>query len=211
MKHIPSIAISQRHPKGLFCKTDCLYASVADFINASLEGKIGGLLGAGSLRRVAISCALFLEDHFSRTHQVEVFMQWHRQKFGTLLPMYDFTDPTTLFSKEFQLVLWLTICAERGGSIINPENEGLELVSLRILTAVATFCNAFANGLPYTVNDPSVELELLYIDDLVAEMIGTLKGREHRCEFNGLEVIPAKDARTRVSRVMSKAVIATAQ
>ena len=61
-------------------------------------------------------------------------------------------------------------------------------------SAVATFCNAFANDLPYTVNDPSVELELLYIDDLVDEMIACLKGEEHRCEFNGLEVIPtAKD------------------
>ena len=57
-------------------------------------------------------------------------------------------------------------------------------------SAVATFCNAFANDLPYTVNDPSVELELLYIDDLVDEMIAALEGHEHRCEFNGLEVIP---------------------
>ena len=68
-------------------------------------------------------------------------------------------------------------------------------------SAVATFCNAFANDLPYTVNDPSVELELLYIDDLVDEMIRALsplptspsKGGEHRCEFDGLEVIPKED------------------
>ena len=57
-------------------------------------------------------------------------------------------------------------------------------------SAVATFCNAFANDLSYTVNDPSVELELLYIDDLLDEMIACLKGEEHRCEFDGLEVIP---------------------
>ncbi|MBO6249303.1 MAG: capsular polysaccharide biosynthesis protein CapF [Bacteroidales bacterium] len=57
-------------------------------------------------------------------------------------------------------------------------------------SAVATFCNAIANDLPYTVNDPSVELELLYIDDLVDEMIACLKGEEHRCEFDGLDVIP---------------------
>ena len=62
-------------------------------------------------------------------------------------------------------------------------------------SAVATFCNAFANDLPYNVNDPSVELELLYIDDLVDEMIACLKGEEHRCEFNGLEVVP-KEAGT---------------
>ena len=57
-------------------------------------------------------------------------------------------------------------------------------------SAVATFCNAFANDLPYTVNDPSVELELLYIDDLVDEMIAGLQGKEHHCEFDGLTVIP---------------------
>lgn len=57
-------------------------------------------------------------------------------------------------------------------------------------SAVATFCNNIANDLPITVNDPSVELELLYIDDLVEEMIHALKCEEHHCEFSGLEVIP---------------------
>lgn len=57
-------------------------------------------------------------------------------------------------------------------------------------SAVATFCNNIANDLPITVNDPSVELELLYIDDLVEEMIAGLQGKEHHCEFEGLEVIP---------------------
>ena len=63
-------------------------------------------------------------------------------------------------------------------------------------SAVATFCNAFANDLPYTVNDPTVELELLYIDDLVDEMIACLQGREHRCEFDGLTVIPSEVERS---------------
>lgn len=62
-------------------------------------------------------------------------------------------------------------------------------------SAVATFCNAFANDLPYTVNDPSVELELLYIDDLVDEMIACLKGEEKRCEFEGLDVLPKADGK----------------
>ena len=62
-------------------------------------------------------------------------------------------------------------------------------------SAVATFCNAFANDLPYTVNDPSVELELLYIDDLVDEMIAGLKGKEHHCEFSGLDVLPQEDGK----------------
>ena len=62
-------------------------------------------------------------------------------------------------------------------------------------SAIATFCNAFANDLPYTVNDSSVELELLYIDDLVDEMIACLKGEEHHCEFNGLDVLPQADGK----------------
>ena len=60
---------------------------------------------------------------------------------------------------------------------------------------MATFCNAVANDLPYTVNDPSVELELLYIDDLVDEMIAALKGQEHHCEFEGLDVLPSATGR----------------
>ena len=62
-------------------------------------------------------------------------------------------------------------------------------------SAVATFCNNIANDLPITINDPTVELELLYIDDLVEEMISALKGDEHRCEFAGLDVVPQADGR----------------
>lgn len=62
-------------------------------------------------------------------------------------------------------------------------------------SAVATFCNNIANDLPIQVNDPNVELELLYIDDLVNEMILALCGHEHRCEFDGLNVVVKEDGR----------------
>ena len=62
-------------------------------------------------------------------------------------------------------------------------------------SAVATFCNNIANDLPIMVNDPTVELELLYIDDLVSEMLDALEGKEHRCEFSGLDVLPKSDGR----------------
>ena len=62
-------------------------------------------------------------------------------------------------------------------------------------SAVATFCHNIAHDLPITVNDPSVELELLYIDDLVDEMIAALLGKEHRCEFKGVETIMKQDGR----------------
>lgn len=53
-------------------------------------------------------------------------------------------------------------------------------------SAVGTFCNNIANDLPITVNDPSVVLEMLFIDDLVEEMFDALEGREHRCEYPGV-------------------------
>ena len=62
-------------------------------------------------------------------------------------------------------------------------------------SAVATFCNNIANDLPITVNDPSIELELLYIDDLVDEMIAALEGREHHCEFDGIKTVLCENGR----------------
>ena len=56
-------------------------------------------------------------------------------------------------------------------------------------SAVATFCNNIANDLEITVTDPSVQLELLYIDDLVDEMLSALEGKEHRCEFDGIDTV----------------------
>ena len=56
-------------------------------------------------------------------------------------------------------------------------------------SAVATFCNNIANDLPITVSDPKVELELLYIDDLVREMLDALEGKEHRCQYDGLNPV----------------------
>lgn len=62
-------------------------------------------------------------------------------------------------------------------------------------SAVATFCNNIANDLPIQVNDRAIELELLYIDDLVDEMIGALTGKEHHCEFEGVETVLNIDGR----------------
>lgn len=62
-------------------------------------------------------------------------------------------------------------------------------------SAVATFCNNIANGLPITVNDRNIQLELLYIDDLVEEMLDALEGKEHRCEFDGIETVLCDDGK----------------
>ena len=62
-------------------------------------------------------------------------------------------------------------------------------------SAVATFCNNYANDLPIQVNDASTQLELVYIDDLIDEMITALQGGEHHCEFDGTEAVAKEDGR----------------
>ena len=74
-------------------------------------------------------------------------------------------------------------------------------------SAVGTFCNNIANDLPITVNDPSVELEMLFIDDLVEEMFDALEGKEHHCEFDGVDTIPCEDGRYCCAPVTHKATL----
>lgn len=62
-------------------------------------------------------------------------------------------------------------------------------------SAVSTFCNAVANDLPFTVNDRSSEVELLYIDDLIEAMFDLLEGKEKRCEYDGLTPVEKADGR----------------
>ena len=62
-------------------------------------------------------------------------------------------------------------------------------------SAIATFCYNIANDLPIQVNDPAVDMELLYIDDLVEEMICALKGEEHHCDFDGVDTIFTPEGR----------------
>lgn len=74
-------------------------------------------------------------------------------------------------------------------------------------SAVGTFCNNIANDLPITVNDPSVELEMLFIDDLVEEMFDALEGKEHHCEFEGVNTIPKEDGKYCCAPVTHKATL----
>lgn len=74
-------------------------------------------------------------------------------------------------------------------------------------SAVGTFCNNIANDLPITVNDPSVELEMLFIDDLIEEMFDALEGKEHHCEFDGVNTIPSEDGRYCYAPVTHKATL----
>ena len=74
-------------------------------------------------------------------------------------------------------------------------------------SAVGTFCYNIARELPITVNDPAVELELLFIDDLVEEMLDALEGHEHRCEFDGAETVPTPGGKYCAAPVTHKATL----
>lgn len=74
-------------------------------------------------------------------------------------------------------------------------------------SAVGTFCHNIANDLPITVNDPGVELELLFIDDLLEELFDALEGKEHRCEFDGVETVLRADGRYCAAPVTHKATL----
>ena len=74
-------------------------------------------------------------------------------------------------------------------------------------SAVATFCYNYAHDLPITVNDPNTELELLYIDDLVEEMIAALRGKPHRCEFDGVKTVLREDGRYCAAPVSHRATL----
>lgn len=74
-------------------------------------------------------------------------------------------------------------------------------------SAVATFCNNTANDLPIKVNDPSTELELLFIDDLVNEMFDALEGHEHHCEFDGVEAVSDPNGKYCYAPVTHKATL----
>lgn len=74
-------------------------------------------------------------------------------------------------------------------------------------SAVGTFCNNIANDLPITVNDPSVELEMLFIDDLIEEMFDALEGKEHHCDFDGVEAVMSAEGRYCWAPVTHKATL----
>ena len=76
-------------------------------------------------------------------------------------------------------------------------------------SAVATFCHNIANDLPIQVSDPSVQLELLYIDDLIEEMLDALEGKEHHCEFDGIDTVLTDSGRYCAAPVSHKVTLGT--
>lgn len=112
-------------------------------------------------------------------------------------------------SKKDGEELFFSYAAETGARVLVYRFPNLvgKWVRPNYNSAVGTFCNNIANDLPITVNDPSVELEMLFIDDLVEEMFDALEGKEHRCNFNGVEAVLSPDGRYCWAPVTHKATL----
>lgn len=100
-------------------------------------------------------------------------------------------------SKKDGEELFFSYAAETGARVLVYRFPNLvgKWVRPNYNSAVGTFCNNIANDLPITVNDPSVELEMLFIDDLIEEMFDALEGKEHRCDFDGVEAVLSENGR----------------
>lgn len=112
-------------------------------------------------------------------------------------------------SKKAGEELFFDYAAETGAKVLVYRFPNLvgKWVRPNYNSAVGTFCNNIANDLAITVNDPSVELEMLFIDDLVEEMFDALEGKEHHCEFEGVETIQCEGGRYCCAPVTHKATL----
>ena len=113
---------------------------------------------------------------------------------ATLIGRYDSEYGRSKLAGE---ELFFTYSAETGAKVLVYRFPNLfgKWCRPNYNSAVATFCHNTANDLPITVNDRATELELLYIDDLVQEMLDALEGAENRCDYDGLIPIPSSQGR----------------
>lgn len=112
-------------------------------------------------------------------------------------------------SKKAGEELFFAYAAETGNRVMVYRFPNLvgKWVRPNYNSAVGTFCNNIANDLPITVNDPSVELEMLFIDDLVEEMLDAIEGKEHHCEFDGVNAVLCENGRYCYAPITHKATL----
>lgn len=112
-------------------------------------------------------------------------------------------------SKKAGEDLFFDYAAETGAKVLVYRFPNLvgKWVRPNYNSAVGTFCNNIANDMPITVNDPSVELEMLFIDDLIDEMFDALEGNEHHCEFDGIQTVLTKNGKYCAAPITHKATL----
>ena len=112
-------------------------------------------------------------------------------------------------SKKAGEDLFFDYAAETGAKVLVYRFPNLvgKWVRPNYNSAVGTFCNNIANDLPITVNDPSVELEMIFIDDLIDEMFDALEGKEHHCEFDGIQTVLTENGKYCAAPITHKATL----
>jgi len=130
-------------------------------------------------------------------------------KLSQIWSWYSFGTSEYSISKKAGEDLFFQYAEETGAKVLVYRFPNLvgKWVRPNYNSAVGTFCNNIANDLPITVNDPSVELELLFIDDLIEEMFDALEGKEHHCEFDGVETVLKEDGKYCAATVTHKATL----
>lgn len=123
---IPVSEITKRHPDMLYCPTDREYANLANEIYDVIGSRLGFMDDKG-LRNACVSLALYFEDIRSGTHLFDVFTRLYGKMYGMYLPFYDSRDASSPKADidAMKFVLWLSLVAERGGSILNPTNSAI--------------------------------------------------------------------------------------
>ena len=123
---IPVSEITKRHPDMLYCPTDREYANLANEIY-DMICKEFTFMDDKEIRKACVSLALYFEDIHSGTHQFDAFTRLYRKMYGMYLPFYDSRDASSSKADidAMKFVLWLSLVAERGGSILNPTNAAI--------------------------------------------------------------------------------------
>ena len=134
IKSITAFDIKRRHPRYLTCKTDIIYAQLANDIFGLLQDGMS-YMEDSQLREVSISIALYLEDIQSDTHLFETFTQIYKKMFGAYLPFYDSVSANDEQAEldAMCFMLWHSCCAEREGKMPNPTNDALREIARNIV------------------------------------------------------------------------------
>ena len=131
--YIPVSEFRKSHPIGIVCSTDATYANIANELYIAMERYFDGWITPKHIRNVAIGLTGWLEDYCSNLHLWDVMMKNYCEFFGKQIPFYPETnDEHQRFVNDLRLALWLCVQAERDETIVNPENERLELLTTEI-------------------------------------------------------------------------------
>ena len=126
--------IKRRHPRYLTCETDRQYAQLANDIYELMHDELG-FMEEREIRNTCVNLALYFEDLHSGTHQFETFTRIYKRMFGMYLPFYQSVDANSPDAEldAMKFMLWHSIVAERGSHVLNPTNDGLAGMSVKLL------------------------------------------------------------------------------